>query len=260
MSLIKLNDTLVKYTPPPIQYHFLTYFKQNSEGMPICYGGRCTSESAKNIIIQDGMKETPFGTMNFIHGVASSSQWGPGINFNWLEDDPNYTKTHLIQYELIAYPISNGIKSLQNVFNQFIFGFGMNSSNQMIFDTRIQSGGYSVYPANGATDESFYYIGNPGPGNYYGCLRYKVPPNQYVHLCCVLDYQNCKFMYWIDGVYIGAIVVNQYTMSYYTGNLNVLTMVINERATYSQLLVRDAVWTEEKNYDPPIKPYRNVSA
>lgn len=223
--------------------------------MPICYGGRCTSNNAKNLIIQDGFQDTPFGNMNFVHGVTSGTQWGPGINFNWLEDDINYVKTHLIQYELIAYPMSDGIKSLQNVFNQFIFGFGL-SGNVLNFDTRIQCDNASVYASNSARNESFYYYGNPGPGNYYARLTSVCSINQYHHLCCVFNYQTRSFRYWVDGIYLGSIYVSAYTINYYTENLNKLTLIINERAAYSQLLVREAVWTEEKNYNPPTKPYR----
>ena len=273
-SILKVNHgaSTVGYSGPthdPIvdTFYFLTYFYKNPDGTIRSYqsGERVDVTPTANMSTYKSKTES-FGTGELNYASSTSrSDSGFTTSYSLTPAQRASWKTGAVQYEYIfnftSWAASGTIIPLQSFMGMHKLDWQdsrfeilnltrgeMNYASNSMSSRDSKWGTFRNYEWNSFQSSS----SNWSPGTY--------------HLVCTLDLVNKKTLFWINGVLQGVVYwkdnyINNYKLPELNNTVTAALNTANLASTVwlSQFGVREAVWREEKNYDPIVKPYLSVN-
>lgn len=272
-SILKVNHgaSTVGYSGPthdPIvdTFYFLTYFYKNPDGTIRSYqsGNRVDITPTANMSTYKSKAES-FGTGELNYASSTSrSDSGFTTSYSLTPAQRTSWKTGAVQYEYIfnftswaasgnIIPLSSFLKMLILDWQYSRFEFlnltrgEMNYASSSVVSRDSKWRTFTNYEWVSFQSNS----SNWTPGTY--------------HLVCTLDIPNKKLLFWINGILQGVVVwkdqfINNRISELDSGaTLSVNTANLASTVWLSQFGVREAIWREEKNYDPIVKPYLSVN-
>ena len=220
----------------------LTYFEPDAQNHIKCVKGKVRTQPSTIYVTEQ--VATQFGTMNFAR-VGK-------VVFD-CTDYKDYIKNNPIQIEIISKHQSAGgfmlyfIDQVVTMFMGELNSYGCILPFSSFLTTTLYNGVDSSYTYSGSSYTKVYYKNASGSTNF---------SNQYVHNAFVIDFPQKRMLMFHNGIITAKITLPNNYVEKYTSYDPVITIQDdNNTRTYSQLAVRPAIWTEERNYELPTEPY-----
>lgn len=256
-------------------FYYLTYFVKNANGTLKTYqsGNRVdVTPTSPTTYYNSQIDDHGFGSMNFVNVTTSTNN-----NYDYWNkctltaEQATALKNGAIQIELMYYQTGTPSTSDHGRFGGSNFGTTGDDSGFMFphigsnkFEFIIRSSNPSYATTMTSYVSSITTFRNSEWNSFQS--NFSNFANKCTHLVCTYSLKDSKALIWLNGV-----LSAKYTLkaSFVTALQNMLTnntvyFTINPAIMFagqyvSQWGIREAIWTEEKNYDSPTTPYLPVA-